>query len=103
VDLLAHEAAEVKRLVLSRDARLSRVQAMRLADLPAEERRRAVRHLVETGKLLDSDGKRMTKTKVLLPRKPRDFAAGAGCLLGFPRCLQTPPPPPPSANRGGKG
>ena len=58
---------------------------MRLADLPAEERRRVVKQLVETGKLPKTGGRRWPRTKVLLPRKPKDFAAGVVRLLGLRR------------------
>jgi len=85
VDVLAEDAEEVKRLVLSRDARISRVQAMRLGDLPTEERRHTVKHLIETGELPDGSGKQQRKSKVLLPRKPKDFAASVVRLLGLRR------------------
>jgi hypothetical protein len=82
VDVLAADAEEVKRLVLSRDARIRRMQAMRLANLPAEERRRAVQHLVETGELPDAV-RRGTKPRILLPRQPKDFAEAVVRLLGL--------------------
>lgn len=58
---------------------------MRLADLPAEARRRAVKYLIETGELLESGEKQKPKAKVLLPRKPKDFAASVVRLLGLRR------------------
>jgi AraC-like DNA-binding protein len=84
-DILAEDVEEIKRLVLSRGARISRVQAMRLADLPSEERQHALKHLVETGELLGSDGRQKPKAKVLLPRKPKDFAESVVRLLGLRR------------------
>jgi len=83
VDVLAADAEEVKRLVLARGSRINRRQTLRLADLPAEERRRAVQYLVETGELPDCL-KRGPKTRILLPREAKAFAAAVVHLLGLP-------------------
>jgi hypothetical protein len=69
VDVLAELGDEVKKLILSRDARLTRTEAERIARLGPEERRRIIRHLLATGEVL-RPWREGGKKKLALPADP---------------------------------
>jgi hypothetical protein len=74
VDVLARLGAEVKRLILSRDARLTRGEVERFARLDEEERLRVIEHLLATGEVL-RPWRQGGKTKLVLPTDPKKFVS----------------------------
>jgi hypothetical protein len=72
VDVLAELEEGVKKLILSRDARLKRGDVERIARLGLEERRRIFRHLLETGEVL-RPWRAGGKAKLVLPADPEQF------------------------------
>jgi hypothetical protein len=74
VDVLARLGAEVKRLILSRDARLTRGEVERIARLDEEERLRVIEHLLATGEVL-RPWRQGGKTKLVLPTDPKKFVS----------------------------
>ena len=69
MDVLAELGDEVEKLILSRDARLTRAEAERIARLEPEERRRIIGHLLATGEVL-RPWREGGKTKLVLPADP---------------------------------
>jgi hypothetical protein len=69
VDVLAELGDGVKKLILSRDARLTRGEVGRIAGLGPDERGRVVRHLLATGEVL-RPWRPAGRTRVLLPADP---------------------------------
>jgi hypothetical protein len=80
VDLLAELGDGVKKLILSRDARLSRGEVERIARLGPDERVRIIRHLLATGEVL-RPWRKAGRTRVHLPADPEQFVSSLMRLL----------------------